>query len=114
MGIPIWLLALIDTGASCTCISAKVISDLSLAPMGKQPVGGVHGSRPTNAYQFQVGFVFPQSQTPGGAVNANVMSFLVNGIECIPQPGFEVLLGRDVICSGAFTLSFDGYAVLSL
>ena len=54
-------MALIDTGASHTAISAKVISDLGLAPIGKQPVGGVHGQAPTNLYTFQVGLVFPQN-----------------------------------------------------
>src|SRR5271165_6380118 len=55
-------MALIDTGASHTAISAKVITDLGLTPIGKQPVGGVHGQHPTNLYQFQVVFFFPQAR----------------------------------------------------
>jgi hypothetical protein len=46
--------ALVDTGASCTCLSAKAIKDVGLNPIGKQLVGGVHGSKLTNQYQFQV------------------------------------------------------------
>jgi len=89
-------MALIDTGASCTCVSAKVIQDLSLAPIGKQPVGGVHGHQPTNLYQFQVVIVFPQSQLASGLMNANLSFHPVSGAEFVPPtPGiFDVLLGR--------------------
>jgi hypothetical protein len=109
-------MALIDSGASHTAISPKVVQDLSLTPIGKQPVGGVHGNQPTNLYQFQVGVVFPQSQLPSGLVNVNMVIFAVTGSEFIPpNPGvFDVLLGRDVICRGHFSMSFDGHAILSL
>lgn len=33
-------MALVDTGASNTAISKKVVSDLQLAPLSKQPVAG--------------------------------------------------------------------------
>jgi Aspartyl protease len=46
--------ALIDTGASCSCVSDKVIKAEGLVPSGKQPVSGLHGSHPTNAYRFQL------------------------------------------------------------
>ena len=36
--------ALIDTGASCTCISPKVCNEVNIPPIGKQQVGGVHGA----------------------------------------------------------------------
>jgi hypothetical protein len=110
-----YYMALMDTGASHTAISAKVISDLSLSPMGKQPVGGVHGSHPTNLYQFQVGLVFPQSQMATGVVQANITTFPTNGTEFINTGyAFDVLLGRDVLCRGLFAMSFDGHATLSV
>jgi len=105
-------MALIDTGASCTCISSKVIGDLKLTPMGKQSVGGVHGSKPTNLYQFTIGLLFPSSQLPTGVVTANVAPFPVTGAEFFPQPGFDVLLGRDILCHGTFSMSFDGHATM--
>jgi predicted aspartyl protease len=107
-------MALIDTGASCTCISAKVIRDLGLNPIGKQPVGGVHGSQATNAYQFLTGIVFPQSVSAAGIMNATVMTFPVTGVEFVPPGAFDVLLGRDIICQGHFSMSFSGQAVLCL
>jgi hypothetical protein len=107
-------MALIDTGASHTAISAKVISALSLTPIGKQPVGGVHGQQPTNLYQFQVALVFPQSQLPSGMMQANLVAFAVTGTEFVAPGAFDVLLGRDVLCRGLFTMSFDGHASLSV
>jgi predicted aspartyl protease len=108
--------ALVDTGASCTCISQKVIQDIGLNPIGKQQVGHAQGISAANSYQFQVVFAFPQSQGPTGTIQANLMAHLVMGVEFLPQPGstFDVLLGRDVICKGNFSMSFDGHAILSL
>lgn len=107
-------MALIDTGASCTCISPKVIKDLNLPPIGKQLVGGVHGNNPTNLYQFQVVLAFPQSQQVSGVMRMNVLASLVSGVEFVSSGGFDVLLGRDIICTGSFSMSFDGHAVLSV
>ncbi len=53
--------ALIDTGATSTCISGRVVSETGLAPSGKTPNDG-----------------------------------------------------RDIICGGSFTLSFDGHFILSI
>ena len=106
--------ALIDTGASCSCISDKVIKAEGLAPSGKYPVGGLHGSHPTNAYRFQISIPFLQGQHAGGAIAANLATFQCNGVEFIPSPGIDVLIGRDILCTGSFTMSFDGHATLSL
>jgi len=109
-------MALVDTGASHTCISANVIKDLGLTPRGKIPAYGVHGVGSTNAYQFTVGFAFPQTQIASGAVMANLQTFQCDGME-FDMPGgggFDVLLGRDIICKGVFSLSFDGHAIFSI
>jgi hypothetical protein len=106
--------ALLDTGASCSCVSDKVIKAEGLVPSGKQQVGGVHGSHPTNAYRFQIAIPFVQGQSAAGAVNANIVSFNINGVEFIPLPNIDVLIGRDILCTGAFAMSFDGHATLSL
>jgi hypothetical protein len=107
-------MALIDTGASHTSISKKVITALNLNPSGKQPVSGLHGPQPTKLYQFQIGLIFPQSQAATGAISAQLSLTPVIGPEFIPPGGFDVLLGRDVICRGHFSMSFDGHATLSL
>jgi len=107
-------MGLIDTGASCSCVSARVIHAEELVASGKQPVSGLHGSHPTNSYRFQLVIPFIQSQHAGGSALANVISYNIHGVEFIPGPTFEVLIGRDIICSGAFSMSFDGHATLSL
>jgi hypothetical protein len=108
-------MTLIDTGASHTAISSKVISDLNLKPMGKQSVGGVHGQQQTNLYQFQVGLIFPQTQLASGSMQANIVSIPTSGTEFVNTGMvFDVLLGRDIICKGCFTMSFDGHAFLSI
>ena len=100
--------ALIDTGASCTCISRKVVSDLNLRPMGLVPVSGVHGTVPTNSFQFRVGFFASHSLSTGGTVSGNLIEFLVDGIVfdnrgCL----FDILLGRDILCKGSFSMAFN-------
>lgn len=112
---PQTFMALIDTGASHTCLTPKVVSQLGLTPISKQPVGGVHGSQPTNIYQFLVGIPFPtEPVNASGTVIANVVTFSVSGSEFVSLGSFDVLLGRDVICKGVFSMSFDGHAILSI
>jgi hypothetical protein len=106
-------MALVDTGASSTCISTKIVNDLALPPTGKMPVAGVHGSMPANTYQFIVGFILPQRQDATGTILANITPFPVDGIEFANIGcGFDVLLGRDVLCRGQLTLSFSGQFVI--
>lgn len=105
--------ALIDTGASNTCISTKVAEDLGLVPTGKTPVAGAHGSFPTNTYQFNVGFILAQQQTASGQLTGSLTQFRIEGSE-FANGGctFDVLLGRDIICKGQFSLQFNGQYVL--
>jgi Aspartyl protease len=105
---------LMDTGASCSCVSDKVIKAEGLVPSGKQSVSGLHGSQPTNSYRFQLAIPFVQGQHTSGTVSANVHVFQINGVEFIPLPGIDILIGRDVLCAGTFSMSFDGHATLSI
>jgi hypothetical protein len=107
-------MALIDTGASHSAISRKIITALQLNPSGKQQVGGLHGAQATTLYQFQIGLLFPQSQAVTGAIAGQLFLVPVIGPEFVPPGGFDVLLGRDVICKGHFSMSFDGHATLSI
>ena len=106
--------ALVDTGASCTCISQKVASEVDLQPLGKEPMNTPGGEVAQNTYQFFVGFIISPKQEPTGVFTGNIALHSVKGAE-FQNDGmeFDVLLGRDVICKGGLTLSFDGHYMLS-
>ena len=106
-----------DTGADTTCISPKVVKDVGLSPIGKKLVGGATGSRATNYYEFAVGLQIGEVTIPSPGQTQADFSFqmIEEGSEWPGNPsrGFEVLLGRDILCRGIFALSFDGHFILS-
>jgi len=106
--------ALIDTGASSTCLSAKVVSEAGLVPTGKTMMQGATGASATNQYSFGVGFPFNQRVEPSGTATFDMEVKAVQGLEFASAGGaFEILLGRDIICQGVLTLSWDGHFSLS-
>ena len=107
--------ALVDTGASCTCVSAKAASQANLKPIGKAPMAGATGSVAKNKYGFAVGFMINARQDASGAIGGDLMARTVNGMEFDNHGGsFDVLLGRDIICQGVLTMTPDGHFTLSL
>lgn len=110
--------ALIDTGATTTCITAGVAAKLGLQPIGKVPVQGVSGIVHHNNYLFYVAFPFalpagtpPASRLPPpapGQVQGQVfvLDKVIQGCEFNggPNPSFDVLLGMDVISSGSLVV----------
>ena len=99
--------ALIDTGASATCISPTVAQTIGLQPMGMRSMTSATHSVPVNVYLVDLLLPF------GNA------GFLVQGAQVMEfgPPGgspFQILLGRDILCRGTFTLSFDGHFTFSL
>jgi hypothetical protein len=106
--------ALLDTGASVTCISTKVIQTLGLQPSGKTTMSGSTGQNTVDQYTFIVGFLFGAQQNPTGTVSGEMNIHLVQGCEFMSHGfGFDVLIGRDILCKGTFSLSFDGHYLLS-
>ena len=92
--------ALIDTGASSTCIAASVADAIDVQPIGKQPMVSATGAEPVN--QYIVDLVLPFSP-PVALPSLQVLEF----VQAMPT-AFQILLGRDVLCQGVFTLNFDG------
>jgi Aspartyl protease len=106
--------ALLDTGASITCISNKVVTDVKLAPTGKTQMTGSTGNSPVNTYQFNVGFLFNPIQNPSGQISGQLNLHFVDGCEFSNTGlGFDILMGRDILCKGHLSLSFDGHFILS-
>ena len=99
--------ALIDTGASATCISPSVAQTVGLQPIGKRPMVSATQAVPVNIYLVDLILTF------GAAV------FVVSGaqvMEFVPLGGspFQILVGRDLICRGTLTMSFDGHFTFSI
>lgn len=99
--------ALIDTGADSTCISPAVAQAVGLRPIGKRPMTSATHSVPVNVYLLDL--LLPFGATSLVVPGKQVMEFA--------QPGggpFQVLIGRDIICQGVFTMSFDGHFTFSI
>jgi hypothetical protein len=99
--------ALMDTGASNTCISPAVIQTLKLAPIGKLPMISATHTIPANQYLVDIALLFG----PGALFVPNIQ---VGEFTAVPQSPFQILVGRDIICRGSLALSFDGHFTFSL
>jgi len=106
--------ALLDTGASSTCISQRVVDEIELSPTGKTMLIGATGRQEVDQYSFGVGLLVSQEAQPSGDVRSQINVRPTIGTLFQNDAGaFDVLLGRDILCSGVFTISFDGHFTLS-
>ncbi|MCY4047591.1 MAG: retropepsin-like aspartic protease [Candidatus Dadabacteria bacterium] len=104
--------ALVDTGATITCISPKVIKNLKLTPVGKNPIQAA--TQKTNTNLYHVSFHIPIAQAQGKNLKIHFHSNSnMQVAEIIQPPDYDVLLGMDVletcslfIASGRFTLGY--------
>jgi hypothetical protein len=101
--------ALFDTGASATCISPKVVTDLGLAPVGKVPMISASHVTPTNQYIFWVGMPIGFQQAPTGSVSGTFGMFPdISGLEFQPAAVvYDILIGMDIIMRGVLTVDFS-------
>jgi len=105
--------ALLDTGASATCISKNAIQTVGLQPSGKTNMSGSTGQTLVDQYTFLVGLMFGAQQSATGAISGQLHTHLGQGCVFTSHGfGFDVLIGRDILCKGALSLSFDGHYVL--
>lgn len=92
--------ALIDSGATVTCITSALAQGAGLRPVGKAPVSGSTGASPMNTYLVDFLLHF-----------GNV-SYVVSNMTVIEFSGgpsqYAGLLGRDIICKGLFAIHWDG------
>jgi len=99
--------ALLDTGASITCISLSVVQALNLVPIGMRPMVSATHAVPVN--QYLVDLIFPFGSVIYIMSAMQVMEFVATN-----TTPFQILLGRDIICKGILTMSFDGHFTFSL
>jgi hypothetical protein len=113
--------ALIDTGATTTCISSRLAAQLRIQPIGKVPVQGVSSVSYHNSYLFMVAFPFalPSSAVPADRLpspgpgeaqgRVHMLQSVIQGCEFNPgNAPFDVLLGMDVVRTGTLVVQGDG------
>jgi len=100
---PVQMRALIDTGASSTCIEAGSLTSLSLAPTGTVLITTPStGQNPIQCSQYDVSLIFVHPNLP-------LVFPAMPIIECQPLGGnFQALLGRDFLRYCLFV--YDGQA----
>lgn len=91
--------ALIDTGATGSCVSGRLVSDLRLIASGKTPTHGVAGL-------VHLPFYFIDLIIPFGDHHFTIPALQVS--EFSAHDHFDVLLGMDVLAQGH--LSVDAFA----
>ncbi len=103
--------ALVDTGASSTCISRAVAEALGLQAISMTEMLTAGGAVATNVYSVHIGLVGPTATSPDGTVSTDLQ--MLAGLQT-PEfdPGsasYRVLLGRDVLRRGVLNMAFDGH-----
>jgi len=110
--------ALIDTGATVTCLTDRVVADLSLMPVSQMSVTGLTGTKPYTAYSFYLGIahdfdsdVFFHSDvtqpTGIGAGSCYLFHHEIVGPEIPDSPDHEIIVGMDIITKGLLTVYKD-------
>jgi len=94
--------ALIDTGASATCISPSVAQTVGLEPIGKHPMTSATQSILSNVYLVDIVLPFANA----GLILNSIQVVEFNALDGFP---YQMLLGRDILCKGIFVLSSDGH-----
>lgn len=98
---PLAYRALIDTGATSSGITPKVVEELGLAPVGSRPITHAGGADEFYAYYFKLGFL-KDANDPG---IMEVYDAPVEGFR-LPENNrlFEVIIGMDVISRGRLVI----------
>jgi len=90
--------AIWDTGATVTCISMKIVSQLDLKPLGKQRIYTPAGEKVVSTYRVNI--MLPNNVT---AQNLVVCDSDIDGLKV------GALIGMDIISHGDFSVSnFNG------
>ncbi len=119
--------ALIDTGATNTCITQEFVDELGLIPVAQQSM--MTAGEPCEVNQYQVDIAIPVTTTALQAVKENGKETMriipigeenwghaqhkVNAIPSVGKDrGFEVILGMDILSKMHITM-FAGQIIMS-
>lgn len=92
--------ALVDTGATITCITPAFADEVGLPLIGKTTMISASETRDVNLYlaSFFIPFGEPGKATHGQVDDMPMMEFNMEGDQ------FQMLLGRDILCRGVFQM----------
>lgn len=95
--------ALVDTGATKSAITARIIAELGLSAIEKRPIMVATEQRLVNFYLFRVGLYGAQ---PGSALP--YVFDESDGFQISQSHDFEVLLGMDILRHCDFSMTRGG------
>ena len=107
--------ALIDTGATSSCISNNLAQKLKLNPIAKSEMKTASGECKTNVYE--VILLIPKHEVKlkeGKVTSANLVDiteFHVKAMEIAENLAFDVIIGMDIIQRGSLYISNDIYSL---
>ena len=97
--------ALVDTGATRSCVSQRIADKLKVAPIDKKHVQTAGGVFPKNVYRinFHIPIYYKASSTQG-AVNIKSI-YQIDVTQADLPDSCDILLGMDVIMEGSLHVS---------
>lgn len=104
--------ALVDTGATQTCIARSVVDALGLQSIGKIDTNTAGGPAEVNIYDAHVILLPNRARNPGGSYDHRPTVFKdMQVLEFAPgsESRYQALIGRDILRIGVLTLSPDGH-----
>ena len=109
-GVPIpnhvQIRALVDTGASATCIDPSVLQSLGLTPTGSTMVNTpTTGSTPVQIDQYDVSILVPGATAAHTPLIFNNIPVICT--ELLAAQGFHALIGRDILSQCLLTYNGD-------
>lgn len=94
--------ALVDTGATASGITPRMVRALGLQGQGKRPLNSAHGEKQTERYLFRVGF-FPD-QVVSDAPNLPYIFDEVLGFALEDSFELDALIGMDILAQCDFSV----------
>ena len=88
-------LGVLDTGAMRTAVSNRLVSALSLRPMGRRPVISAAGTNLHDLHTFRLGFQL--ESVDGRPSFPYFLEETIEGMNWTDHDRFDVLIGMDVI-----------------